>query len=177
VPSPQRRGRIVCRRTHGLTARLKAPIDADRQRREREAIRAAAPDVLCVQEFWHATRDPDDPALARAFTEFGDQLGMNGRLAYAPSFCHVGVLWRPETAGLESWQEYSRWQWHHALGMAVLDVGAAKPIRVATTQLHPADPAGRFAEAGYLAMAGLGNPNPITFLGADFNGAGREPGI
>ncbi|SEP54281.1 endonuclease/exonuclease/phosphatase family protein [Amycolatopsis saalfeldensis] len=155
----------------------KSPIDADRQLRERETILAAAPDVLCVQEFWHATRAPDDPALARAFAEFCDQLGMVGRLAYAPSFCHVGVLWRPGSASVESWQEYSRWQWHHGLGMAVLDIGAAAPIRVATTQLHPADPAGRFTEAGYLAMAGLGNPNLVTFLGADFNAAGREPAL
>lgn len=155
----------------------KAPIAEDRQRRLREAIRSARPDVLCVQEFWHDTNDPDDPSLARVFAQFCDKLGMVGRLAYAPSRCHVGVLWHPDKAKLDGWQEYSRWQWHHALGVATLDIGATKPIRVATTQLHPADPDGRFAEVGYLAMAGLGNPNPITLLGADFNAAGREPAL
>lgn len=155
----------------------KAPVDEDRQHREREAIRSDRPDVLCVQEFWYASRDPDDRALARAFATFCEQLGMEGRLAWAPSFCHVAILWREDVAGLVSWDEYSRWRWHHALGMAVLDIGAAKPIRVATTQLHPADPMARFCEAGYLAMAGLGNPKLITFLGGDFNAAGREPAL
>jgi hypothetical protein len=140
----------------------KPPIDIDRQDRQRAAIRAARPDVLCLQEFWHATRDPDDPALADAFAEFCDGLGMECCLAYARSFCHVGVLRRADVASLVSWQEYGRWQWHHALGMAELEIGAVKTIRVATAQLHPADPAGRFAEADYVAMAGLGNPELIT---------------
>jgi hypothetical protein len=54
----------------------KPPVNEKRQRDQVEFIRdKICPDILCVQEFWHATADPDDPALAAAFADFREQLG------------------------------------------------------------------------------------------------------
>lgn len=156
----------------------KPPVDERRQRAQVGFLRdELCPDVLCVQEFWCAARHPDDPELVAAFDVFRDEMGMDGRLAWASSWCHVAVLWRPDRAGLESWQEFSRWPFHHTLGVAELDVGATRPWRIATTQLSPACPRARFTEAGLVAMAGLGNLAAVTFLGADFNAAGAEPAL
>lgn len=156
----------------------KSPVDQRRQRDQVTYLRDEInPDVLCVQEIWHATRDPDDPGLAAAFAELADRLGMHGRLAWASSWCHVAVLWDPDKIGLVSWQEYSRWPFHHTLGVATLDVGDTKPWRIATTQLSPAGPEARTTEANLLAMAGLGDPATVTFLGADFNSPSAEPAL
>lgn len=156
----------------------KCPVDEQRQRAQLAFLRdELRPDVLCVQELWHPTRNPDDPDLATAFAAFRDELGMDGRLAWASSWCHVAVLWRPDRASLESWQEWSRWPFHHTLGMAELDVGDRRPWRVATAQFSPASPQARLTEANLVAMAGLGNPSVVTFLGADFNAPAAEPAL
>jgi hypothetical protein len=155
----------------------KPPVNEQRQHAQVAFLRDEEPDVLCIQEFWHATHDPDNPRLAAAFAAFRDELGMDGRLAWASSWCHVAVLWNPNTAELRSWEEFSRWPFHHTLGVAELDVGAGRPWRIATTQLSPAGPEARFTEANLVAMAGLGDPETITFLGADFNAPSAEPAL
>jgi hypothetical protein len=103
-------------------------------------LREIAPDVLCVQEFWHQARDlrqdPDAPELVAAWAEFCQALGMHGRLAPARSHHHVGVLWRADRARLLAWQDYSHWSaLHHALGVAILDLGPGGPWRVAAVHL------------------------------------------
>jgi hypothetical protein len=164
-----------------ITANLfdfnKSPATRDRQDRQVAWLRDQQPFALVVQEFWHETRDPDDKAMAGAFAEFADQVGMDGRLAYARSFCHVGVLWQPNQARLDSWQEFGKWPFHHNLAMATLDVGEHKPWRIATTQLSPAGPDPRSTEGGLVAMAGLGNPDAITFVGLDINEPSAEPAL
>jgi hypothetical protein len=103
---------------------------------------------------------------------------MHGRLAPARSHHHVGVLWRPDRARLLAWQDYSHWSaLHHALGVAILDLGAGGPWRVAAVHLNPADPTARYIEAGLIASAGLGEPWRPTLLGGDFNAAGAEPAL
>ncbi|MEV6602793.1 endonuclease/exonuclease/phosphatase family protein [Kutzneria sp. NPDC051319] len=154
----------------------KPPIDDPRQFQQREFIRTEIrPDILCVQEFWHVSRDPDDKAMHAVFAEFADQLGMVGRLAWASSYCNIGVLWRPEVATEVAWQEYSHWQYHHTLGLATLDIGASKSLKVATTHLTPFCAQSRFSEAGYVAI--LGNPAVPAIIGADWNTVGQEPAL
>lgn len=83
----------------------KPPMNRDRQDRQERFLRdELQPDVLCIQEFWHDTRDPDDRELAQVFTAFCDRLGMQGRLAWAR--CHVALLWNPRRAELRGWDEY-----------------------------------------------------------------------
>jgi hypothetical protein len=155
----------------------KDPATQERQDEQVAYLRAQNADVLSIQEFWHETSDPADPALAAAFTRFCDELGMQGRLAYARSYCHVGVLWNPATAGVRNWQTFGKWPFHHALGVLTLDVGDSTPWRVATTQLSPASPEARSTEAALVAMAGLGNPKMVTFVGMDTNTPGTEPAL
>jgi hypothetical protein len=161
-----------------ITANLfdfnKAPVHEQRQAAQVAYLRDRRADVLVVQEFWHETRDPDDRRLAAAFAEFCEAVGMTGRLAYAASYCHIAVLWNSNSVELAGWQTYEKWPFHHALAVATLDVGDEKPWRVATTQLSPARPEPRATEAALVAMAGLGNPSMVTFLGADFNTPGSE---
>ncbi len=134
---------------------------------QRELIRALEPDILCVQELRHHTDDPRDPAPHALLDELAEQLGMDGRLAYARSGHHLGVLFRPEFE-LRNWSDYRHWPWHHGAGMATLDVGARQPLRVGAAHFSPFDPGQRAHEAQLLGALGP-TEHEWVLLGADLN--------
>jgi endonuclease/exonuclease/phosphatase family metal-dependent hydrolase len=147
----------------------KAP--SERHAMQREFLREAAPDVLCVQELWDDS--PGHQALGGKLDDFAAALGMCGRAAEARrTHCHMAVLWRPDIAELARWRSYELHLWH-GLGVATLTVGSVA-LRVAVTHLGPWDPEHRLSEARTVA-AQLARSDLPTIVAADWNCVPEDP--
>lgn len=143
-----------------------------RRRRQRALLVALRPDVLCVQEFLVRADTRYDADLVTEFAQLCEQLGMDGRLGFARSHCHVAVLWRPEFT-IEHWRDYGHWPYHHNVGIAQLDVGANQPLQVASGHFSPFSPAQRDHEATLLGA--VAPDRGWMIAGLDVNSIGEDP--
>ena len=133
--------------------------------RQHGLLDSEQPDVLCLQEIWDDRDDLSD--LHRHVATLADALGMHALAVPAPrSACHLALLWRPEYPVLS--RHTFGWDLWHGLGVAVLDIGAAVPLRVGVTHLSPWDPDKRFADTRTVAAL-LGDPKIATVIGGDWN--------
>jgi endonuclease/exonuclease/phosphatase family metal-dependent hydrolase len=142
------------------------------QRQQLDLIAAQRADVLCLQEIWDDGATLHD--LHRRVGAIGQALGMQGEPAPSPeSHCHLAILWQPRHR-LMNWRSHRKHLWH-GLGVAVLDIGARRPLRVGVTHLSSWDPDRRFADAHTIAGL-LDDPAQASIVAGDWNSFGTDPG-
>ncbi|MBF6063506.1 hypothetical protein IU500_18645 [Nocardia terpenica] len=139
-----------------------------------DVIRAAAPDVLAIQEIWAdgTTRGPRARQLVR---ELADATGLccqmpDGQVTVAVGSRthHVAVLWRP---GLDPvrWNSWNTPLWH-AMGSVVLDIGDNTLVTHASFHATPFGRAQRTCEIEQVVATMTRPPGtPGGFVGADWN--------
>lgn len=142
--------------------------DARRREQQHELLRAEQPDIVCLQEIWDERADL--AGLHRHVGTLGEALGMSALAVPAPqTSCHLAILWRPDFTAIS--QQTHGWALLSGLGVVELDVGAAVPLRVATTHLSPWDGEERLSHARTVAGL-LGDPAQATVVIADWNSLG-----
>ncbi|MER7015330.1 endonuclease/exonuclease/phosphatase family protein [Saccharopolyspora sp. NPDC000359] len=156
--------RIGTYNLHDYTA---AEARSDRRAEQRALMRDQNVDIWCLQEILHPTRDLDDPELAELFAELCDELGMEGRLAWARSGCHTAVLWKPSYR-LTRWRDFSHWPWHHTAGCATLDIGGRQDLHVVSAHFSPFSADQRAHEAQLLGAI-VPSPTEWMIAGCDLN--------
>jgi exodeoxyribonuclease III len=124
-----------------------------------EVIRAAAPDVLALQELRGFTPSAGTPDLAAA-------LGLRAYLARSWFGQPVAVLVRPAARVTAAGAVHR--PFHHAAVRVTLDT-AAGPLHVIGTHLHPYWGLRRLVEAGWLASAFRRYRDGLALLLGDLN--------
>ncbi|MHC4606155.1 MAG: endonuclease/exonuclease/phosphatase family protein [Planctomycetota bacterium] len=135
-------------------------IGGDRQKKILSVLGDARPDIVALQEASGFDREERDTLAAWA-----KKLGMEGRLARAPTGYHVAVLARPPMKFLSA-EAIHPALFTNACLSARLESPAGEVI-VFAVHLNPFDPDARLTEARHVARSAYAE-HPVLLMG-DFN--------
>lgn len=117
------------------------------------AVREMAPDVLALQEVLvdEGSLPPErwDGAAAELIQRFADDCGLTANIS-VPGYAHgttmasnsarpwyTALLWRPDAVNIQRFRPYGAPDFFHGCTTATFDVGASKPLKVASYHGDP----------------------------------------